>query len=382
MADESGEHVPRRVLQICSPGNIRGRWTSPSSATLSWDEPYATCRLCPDAVGYEVKVIGMATLNVSHPPCVLTGLDSTKDFLIEVRAKAAGNNISSTSHFVMPKDQTPPTPPRNLVAEDIGYFDAILKWDAATDNAGIAVYRVYAGANLIATVVETQYQVKNLKIDTPYTFIVRAQDTSGYLSPEAQVTFRTEKDVTPPDKPTGLVAITVSSQTAMLVWVTPVDDLRVTHNVIVQDGRDIATIERPVESSVDGYLVKGLTPGTTYRFAVAALDAAGNRSAASNEVSAQMPVMDAPQAIEVTAITKQGFQLRWSPPQGSIGVNGYRTKIDNHAGSTREIHGPLPTVQFIGLRSANTYSVEICAHDVSGRYSAPATLEVTTLSAQ
>ena len=116
-----------------------GGWTSPSSATLSWDEPYATCRLCPDAVGYEVKVIGMATLNVSHPPCVLTGLDSTKDFLIEVRAKAAGNNISSASHFVMPKDQTPPTPPRNLVAEDIGYFDAILKWDAATDNAGNAI---------------------------------------------------------------------------------------------------------------------------------------------------------------------------------------------------------------------------------------------------
>ncbi|MFU2326173.1 fibronectin type III domain-containing protein [Pseudomonas sp. NFX98] len=319
-------------------------------------------------------------MNLSHPPCEITGLNPAVDLHVEVRARAAGDNVSDASFYVIPMDQTPPSRPENLTVRDIGYFDATLTWDASTDNVGVAGYRVFSQSGLIATVEETRYHVSLLNIDTPYTFKIRAVDAVGNLSPEAQVEFRTLRDVIPPEKPTGLAAINVSSQAAMLVWASPADDLRVTHNVIVQDGRDIATIDRPVESSVDGYMAKGLTPGRTYRFAVVALDAAGNRSAASNPVIVQTPVLDPPQAIEVVNINKQGFELRWSQPQDSIGVSGYRTQIDNHAGSTREVHSPLRRVQFIGLRSASTYSVEICAHDVSDRYSAPATLEVTTLS--
>ena len=471
MTDGPNQYVQTQTSRICRPGNLTGYRTSASSATLTWDEPYATCNLCPDAVGYEVSGEGFATLNISRPPCEITGLDPAVDLHIEVRARAAGDNVSDASFFVIPMDQTPPsrpeklivrdigrfdatlmwnastdnvgvagywvisqhgliatveetryhatnlnagtpytiriravdtagnlspeaqvefqtlpmdqTPPsrpENLAVRDIGYFEATLTWDASTDNVGVAGYQVLTPSGPIDTVKETRYHVTLLDIDTPYMFKVRAVDDAGNFSPEAQVEFRTLKDVTPPGKPTGLVAINVSSQAAMLVWATPVDDVRVTHNVIVQDGRDIATIDRPVESSVDGYLAKGLTPGMTYRFAVVALDAAGNRSAASNPVIVQTPVLDPPQAIEVINITKQGFELRWSQPLDSIGISGYRTQIDNHAGSTREVHGPLRRVQFIGLRSASSYSVEICAHDVSDRYSAPATLEVMTLS--
>jgi chitodextrinase len=321
----------------------------------------------------------MATVNVSHPPCVVTGLDPNKDLLIEVWAKAAGNNVSNVSRLTLPKDQIPPTPPRNLVAAKIGYFDATLRWDAATDNIRVAGYRVYSASGLIATVEETEYQVKNLRIDTSYTYKVRALDTSGNLSTEVQLTFRTEKDVSPPEKPTGLAAIPVSSQVAVLLWVTPWDDVRVTHNVIVRDGSDFATIERPNESSVDGYLALGLTPGTTYRFAVAAMDAAGNRSVVSNAVNLQTPILDPPESIEVINISRHGFELRWKRPENSIGITGYRTRIDNHAGSWREVHSPSQSVQFFVLQSANTYSVEICSHDISDRYSVAVTLEVTTL---
>jgi chitodextrinase len=380
MTDDPDEFLQTQTSRICSPGNVQGYRTSRTTAILTWDEPYATCNLCPDAVGYEVTGEGFSTLNIIRPPCEITGVDPAADLLVSVRAKAAGGVVSDVSHFIIRKDQTPPSRPEHLAVRDVGYFDATLTWDPSTDDVGVAGYRVFLEAGLIATVEETRYHAKLLNIDTPYVFKVRAVDTAGNLSPEAQIEFRTLKDVTPPEKPTGLMAINVSSQAAMLVWASPADDLRVTHNIIVQDGKDIATIERPVESSVDGYMAKGLTPGSTYRFAVVALDAAGNRSAASNPVSVQTPVLDPPQAIEVINITRQGFELKWSPPQNSVGISGYRTQIDNHAGSTREVHGPLRGVKFIGLRSASTYSVSICAHDVSDRYSEPATLEVTTLS--
>jgi chitodextrinase len=363
------------------PKSLKFKPLTPDSALLEWDASEDNVWV----TGYEVRRNNGSWTSVSGTSYPISSFIEGETEIFEVRAKDAAGNLSlpATVKFGSANpDQTPPSRPDNLAVRDIGYFDATLTWDPSTDNIGVAQYRVYQGHSLIDAVEQTRYQVSRLKIDTPYTFNIRAVDAVGNLSAEAQIEFRTLKDLTPPEKPTGLLAINVSSQAAILVWATPADDLRVTHNVIVQDGRDIDTIERPIESGVEGYLAKGLTPGTTHRFAVAALDAAGNRSALSNAISVQTPMLDPPQAIQVINITRQGFELRWSPPQNSIGVSGYRTRIDNHAGSSREVHSPLFGVAFIGLRSASTYTVSICAHDVSDRYSAPAVLDVTTLSKQ
>lgn len=92
---------PYTGVRICSPGNVRADRNTPTSATLTWDEPYATCSLCPDAVGYEVSGEGIATLNVTRPPCVVTGLSAGREYRLVVRAKAAGNNISGPSDVLV-----------------------------------------------------------------------------------------------------------------------------------------------------------------------------------------------------------------------------------------------------------------------------------------
>ena len=61
------ESVSDAGVRICAPGNVRGQRTSPNTAQLTWDEPYATCHLCPDAIGYDVYGEGIATqLSLIH----------------------------------------------------------------------------------------------------------------------------------------------------------------------------------------------------------------------------------------------------------------------------------------------------------------------------
>lgn len=86
-------------VRICAPGGVRGLRQPPNAAQLTWDEPYATCHLCPDAIGYDVYGEGIATQHVVRPPCEITGLKTNIEYLIYVTAKAGGNNVSIPSAY-------------------------------------------------------------------------------------------------------------------------------------------------------------------------------------------------------------------------------------------------------------------------------------------
>lgn len=88
-------------IRICSPGNLLSGRTAAGTAVLSWDEPYATCRLCPNATGYEIAGDGITTINVTRPPCEITGLSANREYRLEVRTHASVNNISEPSSVVV-----------------------------------------------------------------------------------------------------------------------------------------------------------------------------------------------------------------------------------------------------------------------------------------
>ncbi|MDN4546317.1 fibronectin type III domain-containing protein [Pseudomonas sp. C32] len=94
-------------IRICSPGNLRGVRVTTTTALLTWDEPYATCALCPDAVGYEVTGDGIGPINVTHPPCEVTGLSNDREHRLWVRTKAGGNNVSKPSGVLIRRVPVP-----------------------------------------------------------------------------------------------------------------------------------------------------------------------------------------------------------------------------------------------------------------------------------
>ena len=69
---------------------------------LSWDEPYATCALCPEAVGYEISGAGIATIEVARPPYTINGLSINTAYRFQVRARATVNNISIPTIVLVP----------------------------------------------------------------------------------------------------------------------------------------------------------------------------------------------------------------------------------------------------------------------------------------
>jgi hypothetical protein len=89
------------------------------------------------------------------------------------------NELSATP--VAP-DLTPPSTPSSVKVLVSGTSQLALNWVAATDNVGVAGYRVYRDGNLVATVGTTHYLDSGLTSATSHAYQVRAVDAAGNAS--------------------------------------------------------------------------------------------------------------------------------------------------------------------------------------------------------
>ncbi|SHE46076.1 Ig-like domain (group 3) [Mariniphaga anaerophila] len=158
-----------------------------ASIALSWDEPTDNAGV----TGYNVYVNGSLANTVAETSCLLTGLDVTTEYTIEVEAfDAAGNISEKASGNVSTIDETAPTAPTNLDATPAELSFA-LSWDASTDNIGVAGYVIYLDGDLVDSVSETIYSITDLNSNTEYVIEVAAFDAAGNKSEKATITRKT-----------------------------------------------------------------------------------------------------------------------------------------------------------------------------------------------
>jgi mono/diheme cytochrome c family protein len=93
----------------------------------------------------------------------------------------------------------------------------------------------------------------------------------------------TSVDTTPPSVPAGLLATAPTATTVSLGWNPSSDDVGVAGYVVYRDGVAVA------EPRGTAWEDSGLIAARTWRYAVAAVDAAGNESARSSEVAVAPP---------------------------------------------------------------------------------------------
>src|SRR5206468_1034022 len=83
-------------------------------------------------------------------------------------------------------------------------------------------------------------------------------------------------------------------------------------------------------TSATSFMNQGLSPSTTYSYAVAAFDAAGNLSAQSSPASATTPAAadttppSVPTGLTASAVSSSQINLSWAASSDNVGVSGYR----------------------------------------------------------
>ncbi|WP_457973220.1 fibronectin type III domain-containing protein [Arthrobacter sp. D1-17] len=183
-------------------------------------------------------------------------------------------------------------------------------------------------------------------------------------------------DSTPPSTPTNLTAA-LSGTTANLTWTASSDNVGVTGYRVTRNGTVLA-------GTVTGtsFSNSGLAAGT-YTYTVAAVDGAGNVSAASNSASVTVPE---PPATDTTApsvptnlnttIVGSTVSLSWADSTDDTRVAGYRVNRNGALLATTDSASFTDS----GL-AAGTYTYTVAAFDAAGNTSAASSSASATVAA-
>jgi chitinase len=162
-----------------------------------------------------------------------------------------------------------------------------VSWTAATDNVGVAAYSVVRNGVQVGTTIDDFYQDSGLTQGTTYQYQVKAFDLAGNGSNFTSPISVTTREVTPPTTPTHLAATVISKQEIDLAWAPSTDNVGILLYQVYQ-GTSATSLSQvaSTQATVTSYHAYHLNSGTTYYFAVAAMDNDGNVSNMSQVVAA------------------------------------------------------------------------------------------------
>ena len=237
-------------------------------------------------------------------PLAATSTASSSTELVPSAPPAA--TVKSTAAAPTVTSAAVPTAPTGLSAITVTDTAIVLSWGASYDAAGVAGYKIFMNGKEIGTVASQKLEIQKLQASTTYTFAVSAYNQHGASSPQSTLfkvtthapqlanasttatltssstlaTSSSTPDTIVPSTPTHLSASAVSTSEIDLSWTASTDNVGVAGYRIFSGSAFIAT------SSGTSYKSTGLLAGSTYPYAVAAYDAAGNASPQSASVGA------------------------------------------------------------------------------------------------
>ncbi len=188
-------------------------------------------------------------------------------------------------------------------------------------------------------------------------------------------------DTQPPTVPGGLMAPSTTSSSISLAWSASTDNVGVaSYQILRAPGTSGGTFTQVGTSTSTSFVNSGLSAGTTFRYQVRAVDAAGNMSAVSNTVTAttqtgggdtQPPT--APANLTAPSTTSSSISLAWNASTDNVGVTGYQVlRAPGASGGTFTQIGTSTTTSFVnsGLTASTTFRYQVRAVDAAGNVSA------------
>ncbi|MGB5303421.1 MAG: fibronectin type III domain-containing protein [Gemmatimonadota bacterium] len=216
-------------------------------------------------------------------------------------------------------DPEPPTPPTNLSASTVSASEIDLTWTASTAG-DVTGYRVLRNGTSVAVLgTTTSYRDSGLQGFTTYNYTVTALDSEGLESGPSAPAQATTLDATPPTTPSNLAATATGTTTIGLTWAASADpETGVASYLVFRNGSEIGS------TSQTTYQDTGLSPSTTYKYRVRAVNGDGLESSLSNEASATTRDGSGPSTPTNLAATPAGtdrIDLTWtasSDPESGI----------------------------------------------------------------
>jgi chitodextrinase len=274
-------------------------------------------------------------------------------------------------------DREAPSTPANMRVTSATQSLVTVAWDPSTDNVGVVGYYVWGDKGKI-TVDGPQFTVSGLGCGRSAVITVAAFDAAGNRSARASTTVATSAclDTQPPTAPTGFSQAATTQGSVILTWTPAYDNTGVVRYDVYRDLLLAATPSNPSAT------LSNLSCGTTYPYAVDAVDAAGNHSTRASvyvrtsacSSSGDTTPPSTPTGLSPSNVTSSGLSLSWSASSDNVAVTGYDVYRDGSKVAT--VNSTSATQS--GLACGTTYAFGVVARDAAGNASGQAQLSTAT----
>ena len=352
------------VTPPSSPGAVTITNLTSASATATWGA--ATDDFMIAGYDYRLGTTGAWTQLGNVLTVNLTGLAPLTSYTFQVRARDGEGLTSVTPQskaFSTPNDSTPPTPPGAISITSISAHTVTATWGASTDNIAVAGYEYDLDGGLFTDMGNVLTKtITGLQDAHTYTLGVRAYDVTGLRSTTTTSAPFTTTDATPPGPPGTPTFASITATSATASWTVATDNVAVTGYEYTING---GTTWTQVAATVHSVNLTGLTPATSYTFAVRAFDAVALRgtqaSAVFSTVDPTAPTQ--PGTPTFTNLTSTSVTVNWALSTDNIAVTGYEYTLNGGVSWTAVT---APPVGLTGLSEATSYTIAVRAFDGAG----------------
>ena len=359
-----------------SPTSLTAATVTQTGLTLSWSASSDNVGVA----GYDVLRNGVKVGTTSSTGTSWFGLACGTTYTVAVDAFDAAGNTSAPAQIsvsTLPcSDTTAPSIPTGLAASTVTQTGLTLSWSASSDNVGVAGYDVLRNGVKVGTTSSTGTSWFGLACGTTYTVAVDAFDAAGNTSAPAQISVSTLpcSDTMSPSPPSGLLQTASTASSVSVAWQASTDNVGVTGYDTFLDGASRGTVT-PTSTTLSG-----LTCGTTYTVAIAARDAAGNRSSQSS-VSTATRACDMPPTVTITgpssSASVSGSVTITANASDDVGVAGVQFKVDGASLGSEDTTAPYSVVWDTTAIADGPHALTATARDSAGATTTSAPVSVT-----
>ncbi|HUO30518.1 MAG TPA: hypothetical protein VMU80_14940 [Bryobacteraceae bacterium] len=335
---------------------------SPSETTVYWTPPTNTNGLTKYLV-YGGTSPSNLTIYATQPSTKTSYLDTPLNpattYYYGLVAVEDGIN-SPLSNVVSVTTLPLPNAPMNVTAKATSETKVTLSWTEVLPTGGLPIgnYQIYRGTTpglftaLPNRTTATTYTDTTVSANTTYYYEIVAYDTSSNKSlPSNPVSVATPPA---PNAPTNVVATAKSATNVTVTWseTIPPNGLSVTsYKIYRSTSLPVTTSDYVATRSTQSYTDTTVVAGTTYYYAISAIDSGNDASALSSpaKVTTSSPP-NAPTNVVATANSATKVTVTWTEtiPTGGLPISTYKIY--------RSTSLPVTTADYVTSRTTQSYT--------------------------